>query len=102
MKEVVDLVKRLCNSMKFFGVINTQFILDRRDMEPKLIEINPRVGGGVSLCVAAGFNLPLNAVYLALGKLVEKSQTVPCTLYMTRYHQEIFITHPFAVESIHT
>jgi len=99
--ELLELVKEVCDMLRFFGVINIQTTIDK-DSKPKLLEINPRVGHGVILSVAAGCNLPLEAVYLALGKPIERGTMVARPLYMSRYYEEIFIAHPFAVESIHT
>jgi len=90
-KELVELVRQICKSIKFFGNINIDVIIDEKDSKPKLIDLNPRIGNGVILSVAAGFNLPLNAVYSALEKPLESMHLVPYPLYMSRYYEEIFL-----------
>jgi len=100
--ELVDLAKKLCKSLKFFGVISVGTLIDKKDMKPKLIEINPRAGTSVILSVGAGCNLPLSAVYLALGKPVDPARLVPRSVYMSRYHEEIFLEEPSAETNIDT
>jgi len=90
-KEIIDVGKKLCNSLKFFGPVNFQVILDRRDNTPKVTEVNPRTAGGMSLTIAAGINIPLLSVYLALGKKV-KIRAIRDKLYMSRYFEEIIFT----------
>ncbi|MGH9878261.1 MAG: ATP-grasp domain-containing protein [Nitrososphaerales archaeon] len=92
-KDLVMLAKKICNILKFFGVIGISFIIDHKDSKPKLIEINPRTPISVNLSTAAGYNMPLSAVYLALGKPVNLNRQVPNILYVSRYYEEIFLEH---------
>ena len=90
-EEIIDIGRKLCNLLRFFGPVNFQVVLDERDGLPKLTEINPRIAGGMSLTIAAGVNIPLLSVYLALGKKVA-IRTVRDGLCMSRYYEEIIFT----------
>jgi carbamoyl-phosphate synthase large subunit len=90
-EELINVGKRLCDLLDFFGPVNFQIIFDRRDGVPKLIEVNPRIAGGMSLTVAAGVNIPLLSVYLAVGEKVVIKH-VHDGLYMSRYFEEIVLT----------
>ncbi|MGH9878753.1 MAG: ATP-grasp domain-containing protein, partial [Nitrososphaerales archaeon] len=90
-EDVVDLAEEICSKLKFFGVIGFQVFMDENDSKPKLFDLNPRMGNGVILGVAAGCNLPLNAVYLALGKPIAPDSMFARSLCMSRYREEIFL-----------
>jgi carbamoyl-phosphate synthase large subunit len=47
--------QQICKALKFIGPINLQFKLDAGG-NPKLVEINPRVSGGLPITVEAGVN----------------------------------------------
>lgn len=87
-KKILDVGRRLCDSLEFFGPVNVQVILDKKNDTPKVTEVNPRIAGGMSLTVAAGINMPLLSVYLALGGKVEIG-SVRDKFCMSRYFEEI-------------
>ncbi len=68
--------------------INMQFMYSR-DGVPKIVEINPRVSGTIVLCTAAGVNLPLLAVSMAMGEEFSIPEPKWGTL-MIRYWGEVF------------
>lgn len=49
---------RLLEEMKWYGVAMVEFKVDLRDGKPKLIEVNPRFWGSLSLAIAAGVDFP--------------------------------------------
>ena len=65
-------VERLCRGiveeLGLHSLVNVQVRRDDRG-QPKLVEVNPRVGGSVVLATAAGVNLPLLAVLQAVEQL---------------------------------
>jgi len=87
-KEIINLGQEICSLLKFFGPVNIQLFLNKKDNKLKITEINPRIAGGMSLTVAAGINMPLLSIYLALGKKI-KIEPVRNKLYMSRYFEEI-------------
>lgn len=67
-----ELARRLCQRFGLHGVINIQSrerILPNGEHEACVLEVNPRMSGGVDMCRAAGVNLPLAALRLAAGTL---------------------------------
>lgn len=90
-KEIIDMGESLCSLLRFFGPVNFQAVLDERDGLPKLTEVNPRIAGGMSLTIAAGVNIPLLSVYLALGEKVVIG-SIHDGLCMSRYYEEIVFT----------
>lgn len=70
----------VCCGIGVIGPANVQFI------GLKVIEVNPRFGGGALLSIAAGFDM----VSLALGKKVPQQWPIKRPLVMRRYHSESF------------
>lgn len=65
----MELARRLCRRFKLHSVINIQSrerILPSGEREACVLEVNPRLSGGVDMCRAAGFNLPLAALRLTV------------------------------------
>lgn len=58
-QEVINLTKLLLNSLGYVGLANTEFKLDERDGQLKLLEVNPRLGKSHGFAVMCGVNLPL-------------------------------------------
>lgn len=56
---------------------------------PKMIEINPRLGGGTTLSTYAGVNLPALIIKIANGEKIEIPKTREIT--MLRYYEEVII-----------
>jgi len=56
--EIRDLGLKLLKLLKWYGVAMIEFKLDANDKTPKLMEINPRFWGSLSLAVAAGVDFP--------------------------------------------
>ena len=67
---------------------NIQFKMSD-EIEPGLLEINPRTSGTIALCVAAGVNLPYLGLKLALGEKVDPvDPTIGVRSY--RYWTQVF------------
>ncbi|HVK07461.1 MAG TPA: ATP-grasp domain-containing protein [Gemmataceae bacterium] len=62
---VESMTRRLTGHLRLDGLFNVQF-RDRGD-EPHLLEINPRMSGGLFYACHSGVNFPVWAVRLALG-----------------------------------
>lgn len=62
---LAEVARRLAARLGLAGLFNVQF--RDRGGEPHLLEINPRMSGGLPLAGRSGLNLPLWAVRLALG-----------------------------------
>ena len=57
---------KLLEEMKWYGVAMVEFKVDLRDGKPKLIEVNPRFWGSLSLAIAAGVDFPYLLYKLAV------------------------------------
>jgi predicted ATP-grasp superfamily ATP-dependent carboligase len=74
---MLESLDRLLPSLRYRGIFNAQFKRDDRDGVHKLLDLNPRPWGGVSLAVACGVHLPLMSYRDALGLDVETSGGYP-------------------------
>lgn len=66
--ELVALASRLLESIDWRGLAMVEFRYDDRTGEPKLIEINPRLWGSLSLSTYAGVDFPYLLYRLAIGE----------------------------------
>lgn len=87
--EIVELSRKTLSALNLRGAVTLQFIRDLATGRILLMEINPRLGGGVVCSIHAGANMPRYILQEALG---EKPQ--PCTnwlidLEISRYQQEV-------------
>lgn len=57
---------KLLEEMGWYGVAMVEFKIDSRDGEPKLIEVNPRFWGSLSLAIEAGVDFPYLLYRLAM------------------------------------
>ncbi len=66
--DIYDMARALLEKIGWFGVAMVEFKVDPRDGLPKLMEINPRFWGSLSLAVHAGVNFPLLLHKMAMGE----------------------------------
>ena len=64
---LIELGTRMLRHLDWRGVAMVEFKRDRRTGEYRLLEINPRFWGSLSLAIQCGVNFPLYQVQLALG-----------------------------------
>lgn len=85
---LLRLSRRVLESIALRGPVTLQFLRTPQD-EYLLMEINPRLGGGVVTSIGAGSRMPLMLAAETLGDMPEPFDGwTPGTL-MTRYTQEI-------------
>jgi predicted ATP-grasp superfamily ATP-dependent carboligase len=65
-EEIVELGTRLLKALGWYGIAMVEFKVDPRDNTPKLMEINPRFWGSLSLPVASGVDFPYLLCKMAL------------------------------------
>lgn len=90
---VAQLVRRMCETLPgAYGAVTVQVFLDDAEGEPRVIEINPRFGGGFPLSWEAGARFP--------RWLIEEVAGLPSTadsdgwrdgLVMLRYDDAVFV-----------
>ena len=66
--DILDMAHILLKSLDWFGVAMVEFKMDPRDRTPKLMEINPRFWGSLSLAVTAGVNFPYLLYRMSRGE----------------------------------
>jgi len=66
--DIRDMARALLNALDWFGVAMVEFKVDPRDGTPKLMEINPRFWGSLSLAVEAGVNFPYLLYRMSRGE----------------------------------
>lgn len=83
-------VRKICKVIPFTGPINMQcFVLESKDVV--FTEINPRLGGGTALSMAATENwIPLIIDTFVNEKVVEANKPIQYGLKMGRYYNELF------------
>ncbi len=87
---IIDGVKDICRAFRFAGPVNIQCFVDDEG-NVKFTEINPRLGGGTTLGMAATENwFPLIADIFVYGKKVEARCPVKYGLKMSRFYNEVF------------
>lgn len=69
--KLIDYANRLLSKINYHGVAQVEFIIDKRDNQSKLIEINPKIWGTTSLSIVAGINFPLLACKMAMEGDIE-------------------------------
>lgn len=87
-QSLIQLSKAIHERLPFFYNFNIQFIY--QDETPKLLEINPRMSGGLYTSCLSGINFP----YLALKLLLGKEVVIPdyqLGIVATHYEKEIIL-----------
>jgi predicted ATP-grasp superfamily ATP-dependent carboligase len=77
----LGILDRLLPALRYRGVFNAQFKYDDRDGLFKLLEINPRPWGGVSLAVSCGVDVIKMAYQDALDLPVQPNRKYPIGRY---------------------
>lgn len=88
--QVEEVVRRLCAATCFQGPVNVQVFADGEDVN--VIEVNPRIAGGMALGFAATENwIPLICQLLD-GKEVPAKAPVQWGMQMMRFYAEVFVS----------
>ncbi|MCR4633446.1 MAG: ATP-grasp domain-containing protein [Erysipelotrichaceae bacterium] len=83
-------IRSICKVFRFAGPVNIQCFVDENG-DVKFTEINPRLGGGTTLGMAATENwFPLIVDIFVHGKKVEARCPIQYGLKMSRYYNEVF------------
>ena len=80
-KAPIEILDQLLPALRYRGVFNAQFKYDERDGLFKLLDLNPRAWGGVSLAVSCGVNVIDMAYQDALGRPVGQITSYPVGRY---------------------
>jgi len=66
--DIRDMARALLNALDWYGVAMVEFKVDLRDGIPKLMEVNPRFWGSLSLAIEAGVNFPYLMYRMSRGE----------------------------------
>jgi D-aspartate ligase len=65
---------RLLRRLGITGMVEVEFVVDRRDGLPKLLDVNPRPFGWHTLCIECGLDLPWMQYEYALGRRPRRAE----------------------------
>lgn len=91
--DLITLSEKVLSSLKFRGAVTLQFLRDS-DGRTLLMEVNPRLGGGVVASIAAGSRVPEMILKEALGIPVSRVTDWKPDTFISRYMQEV-VFHNF-------
>ena len=86
--ELQQLSEKVIEAFRFRGPVTLQFLHDRRDGRYLLMEINPRLGGGVICSIYAGAPIPDYILCESLGVEVHPTPDWSDHTLMARYQKE--------------
>jgi len=72
-QKMTELGIRLLKAMEWTGMAMVEFKVDRKDNQPKLIEVNGRLWGSLALAISAGVDFP----YLLYDVMVQGKKPYP-------------------------
>ena len=88
-KNLRDIATKIVEVFNYSYNMNIQLKLSRSG-DPKVIEINPRFGGGISLPTAAGINFPYITLKMILNEILPPNMVSKKTKLL-RYWKELFV-----------
>ncbi len=86
--ELITLTHKVIEKLKFTGCVTIQFLYDPARDRFLLMEVNPRLGGGVICSIYAGAPIPDYILSEALGLPVKPCNDWEDNLLMARYQKE--------------
>jgi len=86
-KTLISIAKKIVKELDIYGPANIQVIKGRDEIN--VIEVNPRFSGSLPLTIAAGINMPLLAIKLAMGETLDPIDKFK-KVRMCRYWEEVF------------
>ncbi|MFI3239529.1 MAG: ATP-grasp domain-containing protein [Bacteroidales bacterium] len=87
---LIEQAMRVINALGLRGAVTLQFIENLVDGTFKLMEINPRLGGGVICSIAAGADIAKMIIQECIGAEINNdNETWRDKTLMTRYFQEV-------------
>ncbi|MDZ5003276.1 ATP-grasp domain-containing protein [Clostridium perfringens] len=88
-KDIINLAKELCNTLKFSGEINFDCIKSKDGIN--IIEINGRFAGGSPMSFKAGANSPKKLYELLMGKKLDYSENIKDGFIALRFDSCVFL-----------
>ncbi len=86
---VIKVAEKILKAGDFRGPVTLQFIKDRKKERLYIIEINPRLGGGVIASISADSGMISFLIKEALGEEIKRVDDWKAGILMTRYLKEV-------------
>ena len=86
---VIEIAEKILKAGEFRGPVTLQFIKDNKKEKLYIMEINPRLGGGVIASISAGSGMISFIVKEALGEEITRVDDWKAGTLMTRYLKEV-------------
>lgn len=90
--EIIEISRRAIDALNLRGAVTLQFLKDKTDDRLMLMEINPRLGGGVVCSVHAGADIP-SLIIREYLQLPLEPMTYRPNVEIVRYFAEVVFTH---------
>ena len=71
--EIENHTERLLKNINWHGIAEAEYIIDKNEHKPYLIEINPRIWGGVNSAISSGLNIPFLLFKIAFDENISKN-----------------------------
>jgi len=71
--ELLEMAMKIMSKLKWYGVVEIEFMIDSRDNKPKFMEINPRFWNSLHMATLAGIDFPWMLYKIATEGDVEKA-----------------------------
>jgi carbamoyl-phosphate synthase large subunit len=87
-----QLAKVAIKAVQTLGIIGPSCVQLKlsNNVTPKVIEVNPRIGGTTSLTVKAGVNIPLLTVKTFLGEKIKRDEVSYRPILLARYFEDVY------------
>lgn len=86
---IIKLSEKIIAAGAFQGPVTIQFIRDKKNGATYVMEINPRLGGGVIASIAAGADIPAFVLAESEGECLQPVTDWKENTLMTRYFKEV-------------
>jgi carbamoyl-phosphate synthase large subunit len=86
---IIKLSEKIIAAGVFQGPVTIQFIRDKKNGATYVMEINPRLGGGVIVSIAAGADIPAFILAESEGECLQPVTDWKENTLMTRYFKEV-------------
>lgn len=83
--EIEQYTENLLRHLKWHGIAEAEYIVSQKDTKPYLIEINPRIWGGVNSAISSGMNIPKLLLKIAFNEGIERNEISYCKDVKTRW-----------------
>jgi predicted ATP-grasp superfamily ATP-dependent carboligase len=83
--EIEWYTERILGYLNWHGIAEAEYITDQRDGRPYLIEINPRIWGGINSAISSGLNIPMLLLKIAFNETMRNDEISYRTGVKTRW-----------------